>query len=345
MNVLVASTFVPFIRGGDSKIVNDLCAALSRRGHEVDTILLPFHPDPFSIPEQFLALRLLDVSDKGDVLIAIRTPSYLLRHPNKVVWFIHHHRPAYDLWGTAHQDVADTPGGLSLREPVLHADDLGLREAKALFANSKVTARRLREFNRLDADVLYPPLAEGEKFGVGSYGDYVFCPSRITPTKRQRLLVEAMASVRSGVRLILAGAPDTPEHFYAIEHAVNRLGVSDRVELRARWISEQEKRDLFAGALACAYVPYDEDSYGYVTLEAFQARRPVITCTDSGGTLELVEEGLTGLVVEPDPQDVAKAMDALFADRRRAKKLGEAGDRRVQALGISWDRVVERLLA
>jgi glycosyltransferase involved in cell wall biosynthesis len=345
LNVLVASTFVPFIRGGDSKIVSDLCAALRRRGHEVDTVLLPFHPDPDMIPEQLLALRLLDVSDKGDLLIAIRTPSYLLRHENKIVWFIHHHRPAYDLWGTTYQDVADTPSGLSLREPIIHADDLGLREATALFANSRVTARRLRDFNRLEAEVLYPPLTEGESATVGEYGDYVFCPSRISSIKRQALLVEAMASVRSGVRLILAGPPDTPGQLHAIERAVERLRVGDRVDVRGRWISEQEKRDLFASALACAYVPYDEDSYGYVTLEAYRARRPVITCTDSGGTLELVEDGRTGLVVGPNPHSLAKAMDTLFENRKRARELGEAGQERVGALGISWDRVIERLLA
>lgn len=325
--------------------MSDLCAALLHRGHEVDTILLPFHPDPATIPEQLLALRLLDVSDRGDLLIAIRTPSYVLRHPNKVVWFIHHHRPAYDLWGTVYQDVADTPAGLSLREPIIQADNLGLREARAVFANSHVTARRLMEFNRLDADVLYPPLTEGESFPVGGYGDYVLCPSRITPIKRQDLLVEAIATARTGVRLILAGPPDAPAQLRALERKVDRLGVGDRVELRGRWISEQEKLDLFAEALACAYVPYDEDSYGYVTLEAFQARRPVITCTDSGGTHELVEDGRTGVITEPEPQSLANAMDALFDDRSRARELGEAGDERVRELGISWDRVLERLLA
>jgi glycosyltransferase involved in cell wall biosynthesis len=345
LRVLVASTFVPFIREGDSRIVNDLCLSLDRRGHQVDTILLPFFPDPLTMPEQLLAFRLVDVSDRGDVLIAIRTPSYLLRHPRKVVWFIHHHRPAYDVGGTTHQDVADTPEGLSLHRPIRQADDLGLREAERLFANSKITARRLHEFNQLDADVLYPPLTEGETFAVGSYGDYVFCPSRITPMRRQQLLVHAIAHVRSGVRLVIAGPPDAPEHLHALERAIEQLQVEDRVDLRAGELSKREKLDLFASALACAYVPSDEDSYGYVTLEAFAARRPVITCTDSGGTLELVEHERTGLVVEPDPERLAEAMDDLFGDRRRAEELGRSGEEHVRALEISWDRVVQKLLA
>ena len=40
----------------------------------------------------------------------------------------------------------------------------------------------------------------------------------------------------------------------------------------------------------------------------------MITCLDSGGTLELVEDGVTGRVVEADPVRVAEAIDGLYAD-------------------------------
>jgi glycosyltransferase involved in cell wall biosynthesis len=344
LKVLVASTFVPFIREGGSRIVNDLCVSLDRRGHQVDTISLPFIPDPLTTPEQLLALRLFDVSDRGDLLIAVRMPSNLLRHPRKVVWLIHDDCRAYDFFGTTHQGVDDTSQAMSLHRPIRKAIDLGLREAKRLFVNSKVTARRMEESIQLHADVLYPPLTEGETFPVGSYGDYVICPSRITPVKRQQLLVHALAHVRSDVRLVLGGRPDAPEHLLALKRAIDQLQVGDRVDLRARWISKHERRDLIAHALACAHVPYDEDCYGDVALEAFAARRPLITCADSGGTLELVEHGRTGFIVEPDPERLAEAMDGLFDDRRLAEALGRAGEERVRVLEISWDNVVEKLL-
>jgi glycosyltransferase involved in cell wall biosynthesis len=345
LRILVASTFVPFIREDGSEAVNDLCDSLERRGHQVDTILLPFLADPLTTPQQLLALRLLDVTDDGDVLIAIRTPSYLLRHPRKVVWFSHHHRPAYDVRGPRHQNSADTPEELSLRRPIRQADDLGLREAGRLFAMSKVAAHRLHELNQLHADVLYPPLTESEIFSAGNYGDYVLCPSRITPAKRQQLLVDAMAHVRSGVRLVLVGPPGAPEDLLALERGIERLHVEDRVELRTGWISNRERRDLISSALACVYVPYDEDIDSHAIFEAFAARRPVITCTDSGETLELVEHGRSGLVVEPDPEHLAEAMDGLFADRTRAEELGRGGEDYLRAPELSWDRVVRQLLA
>src|ERR1700691_5416009 len=105
MRVLLASTRVPFVRGGADIIVRDLTRAIGDRGHEVDTIELPFISAWEEMLEQMLALRLLDVADAADVLVAIRTPSYILRHPNKRLWFIHHHRGAYDLWGTPYQDI------------------------------------------------------------------------------------------------------------------------------------------------------------------------------------------------------------------------------------------------
>ena len=69
---------------------------------------------------------------------------------------------------------------------------------------------------------------------------------------------------------------------------------------------DQQKIDLLSAALAVLVPPLDED-YGYVTLEAMLSARAVITCTDSGGPLEFIEHGATGLVCEPDPAALADA--------------------------------------
>jgi glycosyltransferase involved in cell wall biosynthesis len=101
--------------------------------------------------------------------------------------------------------------------------------------------------------------------------------------------------------------------------------------------------EWFRQALGCAYIPYDEDSYGYVTLESYLSRKPVITCTDSGGTDALVKDGVTGCLVASEPRALATAMDSLYADRQRARRMGEDGFDLVQALRINWDNVIEKL--
>lgn len=344
MDVVIASTFVPFVRGGGTAIVADLQRALTTRGHRVDTVLLPFEPEPTEMVEQMLALRLLDISGRGDVLVTIRTPSYLLRHPNKVAWFIHHHRVAYDLRETAWrgEETAET---LAVREAIIATDDRALRECAHVYCNSRVMADRLRRFNHVPATVLYPPLGDASGYRCDAYGEFIFYPSRLTPIKRQSLAVEAMRHVRSPVRLVLAGAPDLEEHRSTLERLIGEHELGQRVELIGSWISEERKRELFANALACAYVPYDEDSYGYVTLEAYESRKPVVTCSDSGGALELVEDEQTGLVADPEPEALAAAFDRLYEDRELARSLGEAGHENMRRLQISWDHVVERLTA
>lgn len=345
MRVLIASSFTPYVPGGGTAIVDDLEAALRTRGHEVDTVLLPVSPEADALPANVLALRLLDVTHAADVLIAIRPPAHALRHPRKVLWFIHHQRDVYDLWGTPFQGAPDDREGVLLREAIRRADDEHLREARHVFTNSTVVSDRLWRFNRIPSEVLRPPLPEGAEFATGEPGDYVFAPSRLSTIKRQALLVEAMAHVRTPVRLVLAGPPDEPQQLRSLEQRIDELGLRDRVELHGRWISEADKRELYAGALATAYVPYDEDSYGYVTLESFHARKPVVTCTDSGGTHELVADGVTGFVVEPQPEQLAEAFDRLYDDRDAARALGEAAHAKLDELEISWDTVVQRLLA
>jgi glycosyltransferase involved in cell wall biosynthesis len=51
------------------------------------------------------------------------------------------------------------------------------------------------------------------------------------------------------------------------------------------------------------------------------------------------------LIVPPEPRALAEAMDRLYEDRALAQRLGEAGPAAIERLGITWDRVLERLLA
>jgi glycosyltransferase involved in cell wall biosynthesis len=327
-------------------IVDDLVRALEARGHEVDRVEIPFWSDPGSILDQMLGLRLLDLSDAGDRLITIRTPSQLIRHHDKVAWFIHHERSAYDLWGTKYQGLPASEAGVQIRRAIIAADNLSLREMSAIYTNSRVVGERLRRFNHLESSVLYPPLGEPDGYRCDEYGDFVFYPSRLAPIKRQDLLIQAMAHVSTPVRLVVAGSPDVGDgEAKRLRGLIRKLQLDERVDLLSHWIPHEQKQDLFAHALAGAYVPFDEDSYGYPSLEAFHSSKAVITCSDSGGTHELIEDRVHGRIVEPDPIALAEAIDELYEQRPLAEEMGRAGNARLAELGISWDHVVDSLLA
>ena len=344
MEVIIASTIVPFIEGGGTLIVDSLEHALRQCGHSVCTLKIPFHSDYRVMPRQMLGLRMLNVSASGQRLITIRTPSYLIRHPHKVIWFIHHHRTAYDLWDSPYREIPDDPTGHAYRDLLFSADMLAFREARAIYTNSKVVGQRLLRFNGVGSEVLYPPLMNPEAYRGGKHGDYILYVSRIVHHKRQDLAVESMLHTKTPVRLVIAGKSETQSMRDRLHSLIERHRLLDKVVLLDEWISEERKRDLIAGCAGCLYIPQDEDSYGYPTLEAFHAGKPMITASDSGGTLEIIDHGVNGFIARPEPASIAAAMDELYKDPSRAAEMGEHGRQSIDRLGIRWDRVVEKLL-
>jgi glycosyltransferase involved in cell wall biosynthesis len=289
-----------------------------------------------------LACRLMRVPGVERV-IALKFPAYYVPHQNKVVWLLHQFRQAYDLWGTSLQGLPDSPEGREIRKSIVNADNSYLRDAKRIFTNSRITGARLKTFNGIDSEVLHPPLLSNEQFRCRDYGDYIFVPGRINEAKRQRLLIESLQHCRSDVKLVVAGKAETKADSDAIRLAI--CGLQERVLFIDRFITEEEKVDWFSSARATAYIPYDEDSYGYVTLESFLSRKAVVTCEDSGGIHELVKESVTGRVVAASPESLAEAMDDLYRDKAAARRLGEAGYDYAQQLNINWDRVIHALTA
>lgn len=344
MKIVLASTFVPFINGGARFIVEWLEEKLLEHGHEVERFYLPFIDSPNDLLDQTAALRMMDLTQASDRLIAFRPPAHVLRHPHKVLWFIHHIRAYYDMWDTEF-GPPPTPRNKALRSSLHRLDTISITEAKQIFTNSKIVAERLQTFNGIAAEPLYPPIFNPERFHCAAYGEEIVAICRMEPHKRQHLLIEALKHTKTPVKLRLCGK--SSGEGYALELA--NLARDDRLEgkllLEDRWISEDEKASLLASALAVAYAPKDEDSYGYPSLEGAHAEKAVITTSDAGGVLELVEDGRNGFVCPPDPQALAERFDQLYRDRSLARRMGRANRTRLRELRIDWDRVVTALTA
>jgi len=341
---LVTST-VPFVYGGARNIVSWLKTALEEAGHEVEVVALPFDEEPSRIVEQLGMFRMIDLTDQADLVVCFRPPAYLVQHPRKILWFIHHLRAYYDLWDTEYRGFSDNAIARARRELIQRVDNRAFAEASHIFTNSAVVSSRLREFNGVDSEVLYPPLGSEHSFSNNGYGNEVVAVSRLEHHKRQHLLIEALALTSSKVHLRLVGKGSMPGYGKSLLDLGARLGVADRLHVHDEWVDEDLKQQLLGDALVAAYIPVDEDSYGYPTLEAARATKGVLTTTDSGGVLELVEDGRSGLVVEPTAGALAEAMDRLYLDRELAAHVGNGAADRVDELGISWAHVVDRILS
>ena len=339
---MVCEAQVPFVHGGAEVHVRELVRELRARGYDAELVSIPFkwYPKTEILPHA-AAWRLVDLSESNgrpiDLVIATKFPSYFVRHPQKVAWLIHQYRAAYELCGTPYSDFAHTESDVGLRDTLIRLDTEMLGECRRLFTNAQNTANRVRKYNGLDATPLYHPPRLASRITSGEYGDYVLSVGRLESVKRVDLLVRAMRHVDRPLRLVIAGDGTQRAN---VERLAADMGVADRVAFLGS-VDDEQLLALYAGALAVAYPPFDED-FGYVTLEAFLARKPVITATDSGGPNEFVEDGVNGFVCAPEPEAFAAAIDALHADRPRARTLGEAGEQRART--ITWDGVIEALV-
>jgi glycosyltransferase involved in cell wall biosynthesis len=335
LRIAVCRPQVPFARGGVEIFTDDLVAELRRRGHDADLVTVPFkwYPGERVLTQPFL-WRLLDLDEADgrriELVIATKFPSYVIRHPRKVVWLVHQFRQAYELDRTELGQFGQSPEDRALRRRVQELDKVALGEARKVYATSRNVAERLERSTGIAAEVMPHPPQE-LAYRCEEYGDFVLSVGRLDRAKRIDLLIEA--AKRARVPVVIAG--DGPDRGRLESLADGSVQFAGRV-------SPSELADLYARCLAVYYAPVDED-FGMVPYEAFLAEKPVVTTTDAGGPLEIVSDRATGLVCEPRADAVAAACEWLRAHVEDAQAWGRAG--RELASRVTWDATIEKLLA
>jgi glycosyltransferase involved in cell wall biosynthesis len=339
--VVVCEAQVPFVHGGAEYLVRGLVDALRRHEFDAELVSVPFKWYPKrELLGQAAAWRLLDLSESNgqpiDLAIATKYPTYFVRHPNKVAWVMHQYRAAYELCGTRYSEFTHEEGDVGLRENLMRLDAEALTECRRVYTISRNTSLRLQKYNGLEHPPLYPPSPFADRLWPGTYGDYILSVGRLETVKRPDLQVRAMLHVDPPTRLLVAGTGSAQKDTQALAAT---LGLSDRV-LFLGPVGEDDLVRLYREALLVLYTPFDED-YGYVTVEAFLAAKPVVTVSDAGGPLEFVANDVNGRVCEPVPEAIGQALMDLISDRRRVTSYGAAG--RERARTITWDRVIDAL--
>jgi len=147
-----------------------------------------------------------------------------------------------------------------------------------------------------------------------------------------------LAHTRHPIRAVIAGKGPHEDKLKAL---ATDLGLSNRITFPG-FISEEELINHYSRCGAVWYAPLDED-YGYVTLEAFLSRKPVITATDSGGVLEFVEDGVSGFIGSSEPDLMAKQLDRWYEHQASSPDMGEKAWNTASV--ISWDTVIDQLTA
>lgn len=342
--IVIVTSDVPFVEGGHRTIAESLVQELGRAGYRAEIIRTPQNRfgRQFSA---YLANWLTDVGVSGDgvpvdQVISLRYPSYAVRHPRHVCWLNHRMREYYDLWP---RFVAQISWKARIKETIRRSLVRGIdrylltRNVTRLYAQSRTIQSRLEKWGKIPSEVLYPP-PPPRFYRTEAFEGYVFTASRLHALKRVDLLLKALKhTANHELRAVIAG---TGEEEDRLRRLASELDLSHRVEFLG-YVDEDTLLRHYARCLAVFFAPYRED-FGFVTLEAFRSRKPVLTCSDSGGPAELVVHDRSGYVVRPETRFIASRLDLLIENRGLAVQMGERGFEDTR--GITWGDALSKVL-
>jgi glycosyltransferase involved in cell wall biosynthesis len=167
----------------------------------------------------------------------------------------------------------------------------------------------------------------------------VFACRQLFPRKGIRFLIQAIAELRPRhpeIRLVIAGDGfERPQ----LEALADALHVRD-ITTFLGWVSNREL-PRYLRCCAVSAIPSLEEGFGIPAAEAMGCEVPVVA-TDAGGLPEVVEDGVTGFVVQKgNATALAGAIDRLLSDPAMRERMGKAGRQRALAR-FDWMRATER---
>jgi glycosyltransferase involved in cell wall biosynthesis len=210
-------------------------------------------------------------------------------------------------------------------------DSLLLASASAVVYNSDWTARHFRSLRKVEGGTVIHNWVPGDLLAETKAqrpdSRRIVCLNTFDETKGHATLLKAAAAMkRKGLAfsLDLFGEGDRK---IEMQRLSRDLGLEDRVRFKGRTTHVGE---VYDGAL-CLVNPSLVESFGMTLVEAMARKTPVVA-TRSGGPVEIVEDGVTGYLVDPgDEVALADRLEVLLNDKTQALRLGEAGNARVQA--------------
>ncbi len=243
------------------------------------------------------------------------------------------------------QKQADTGWMRQYGEPILAMEELILRRAALLHANSRAIIEDIRSSYSAE-------LPEGRLYhsphGMEDWARVI--EPTCSDGEAVRLLFVGRLESRKGIDTLLAAAPAILEKHpaavldivgddtvprpdgttYKAEFLAQSLPQDLRERIRFHGRVDEEELQRFYARCDVFVAPSRYESFGLVFLEAMVFSKPVIACK-AGGASEVVSDGETGILVPPaNPAALAKALETLILDKARRRAMGEAGRRKFE---------------
>lgn len=233
--------------------------------------------------------------------------------------------------------------------------DLNRRIYRAVFrlgmvpvSNSRFTdstfgpGRHERHVVHLGVDTTYfapggDPRPVREAFGIPMDAPVIGLFARLTPSKGQDRLIEALALSGTPFHLLLCGGPVEGDYADHLQRRSRELGLTGRVHLAG---PQTDLRPFFAASDIIANVRVDPEPFGLTIIEAMASGKPVLV-HGLGGPLELVDDGVEGWVLaDAEVSTIAEGLGRVLTSREHWPALGRAGAARATRC-FSKDRFMQ----
>ena len=173
-------------------------------------------------------------------------------------------------------------------------------------------------------------------------GEYLLGVGALKRRKGFHISIPAFAKIASefpNLQYVVVGDQRQTARFENLKQTAKELGVEDRVVFLER-LTDEELLGLYNHAKLFVLIPLTSpdalEGFGMVFLEANACGLPVVGAYNSGAEAAIVD-GLNGLLAQPEPDDVARALSQILRDPALAKRLSEGGLTRVKE--FHWDRI------
>jgi glycosyltransferase involved in cell wall biosynthesis len=326
------------ISGSEAHLIS-LLPRLKERGWDIRFLMLHEHePGAWDFANELSArgipLDAIPLAADVDPIAFVRLGAYLARHRPTI---LHTHLVHADVYGQLTGALTGVPVRVSTKHgfnefrenPGFALGDRAIATfAHAHIAISRGLARYLEEVEGFDGAsfeiVHYGIEPDGASRRYEGPEPRLLCVGRLIPIKGHIVLLRAFTEARRRVpnlRLDIAGKGP-------LEPALRALAKELEVDDAIRFLGYVAPVQRAIEDAAIVVVPSMGEGFGMVALEAMERARPVIAA-EIGGLGELVEEGVTGLLVPPgEAEPLARAIEQLAGNLPRAAEMGEAGRRR-----------------
>lgn len=200
--------------------------------------------------------------------------------------------------------------------------------ANLIITAAENTAQNLRQrlpTNRPTITVIPCGRPKPKKYRVKLKTHQLCCVSRLQPGKGQDLLIKAMPLILEHVPTAALKIVGEGDFATELRQLISKLGLEDHVQLTGR---VPDALQVMAESEICVFPSvWELEGFGLVTIEAMSLGKPVVAF-DTGPTPELIEDGKTGVLIEPgNVEAVAEVIVELLEKPRLAEKIGSAAEK------------------